>query len=40
MVGVQVGTTYMEAAQKIPGIKEVRTYQRIPTPSRTSSRAA
>ena len=30
VVGVQVGTTYMEAAQKIPGIKEVRTYQRDP----------
>lgn len=25
-----MGTTYMEAAQKIPGIKEVRTYQRDP----------
>ncbi len=30
VVGVQVGTTYMEAAQKIPGVKEVRTYQRDP----------
>lgn len=30
VVGVQVGTTYMEAAQKIPGIKEVRTYQKDP----------
>lgn len=30
VVGVQVGTTYMEAAQKIPGLKEVRTYQKDP----------
>lgn len=30
VVGVQVGTTYMEAAQKIPGVKEVRTYQKDP----------
>jgi len=27
---VQIGTTYMEAAQKIPGVKEVRTYQKDP----------
>ncbi|GAB5602171.1 ABC transporter substrate-binding protein [Thermus sp. FJN-A] len=30
VVGVQLGTTYMEAAQKIPGIKQVRTYQKDP----------
>jgi polar amino acid transport system substrate-binding protein len=30
VVGVQIGTTYMEAAQKIPGVKEVRTYQKDP----------
>ncbi|KHG64728.1 ABC transporter substrate-binding protein [Thermus sp. 2.9] len=30
VVGVQIGTTYMEAAQKIPGIKQVRTYQKDP----------
>ncbi|KGQ22049.1 ABC transporter substrate-binding protein [Thermus filiformis] len=30
VVGVQVGTTYMEAAQKLPGVKEVRTYQKDP----------
>lgn len=30
VAGVQVGTTYMEAAQKIPGLKEVRTYQKDP----------
>lgn len=30
VVGVQIGTTYMEAAQKIPGVKQVRTYQKDP----------
>lgn len=30
VVGVQLGTTYMEAAQKIPGVKGVRTYQKDP----------
>ncbi|WP_243095296.1 ABC transporter substrate-binding protein [Thermus thalpophilus] len=30
VVGVQIGTTYMEAAQKIPEIKQVRTYQKDP----------
>ncbi|WP_117236764.1 ABC transporter substrate-binding protein [Thermus sediminis] len=30
VVGVQIGTTYMEAAQRIPGIRQVRTYQRDP----------
>lgn len=27
---MQIGTTYMEAAQKIPGVKQVRTYQKDP----------
>jgi hypothetical protein len=30
VVGVQIGTTYMEAAQKIPGVRQVRTYQKDP----------
>lgn len=30
VVGVQIGTSYMEAAQKIPGVKQVRTYQKDP----------
>ncbi|TBH21755.1 ABC transporter substrate-binding protein [Thermus thermamylovorans] len=30
VVGVQLGTTYMEAAQRIPGVRQVRTYPRDP----------